>query len=100
MARNRLAGTRRGKSRSAKYYQKNPKARAKKNRYNKKYHSTGARKKYRKLLQAINRKKGTHGNMDCKDESHTSSGKTVKEHFSKNRARNRGVKKLARRIRR
>jgi hypothetical protein len=40
-----------GKSRSAKYYQTHPKARAKKKAYDKEYHATPARKKYRRELQ-------------------------------------------------
>jgi len=92
MARNKLAGIIRGKSKSSKYYQSNPKAKAKKQAYNTQYNKSESRKKYRAMLQAINRKKGTHGNHDNYDESHTKSGKTVKEHYSKNRARNRGKK--------
>ena len=92
MARNKLAGLKRGMSESAKYFRNNPEARAKKDAYNKKYHSSPKRKKYRALLQAINRKKGTHGNHDMMDESHTKKGGTVKEHQSANRARNRGKK--------
>ena len=45
MARNTLAGKGKGKSRSAKYYAKNPKARKKKQEYDKKYHSSPERKK-------------------------------------------------------
>ena len=85
MARNRLAGTKRGKSRSARYYQDNPAARKKKQKYNTDYNKTPSRKKYRAVLQAINRKKGTHGNLDNKDEAHQSKNKTKQEHFSKNR---------------
>jgi len=92
MARNKLAGTKKGKSKSARYYQENPMARKKKAAYDTEYHSTSHRKKYRALLQAINRKKGTHGNGDGLDESHTKKGSTVKEAQSKNRARNRGKK--------
>jgi hypothetical protein len=88
MARNKLAGTKKGKSESAKYFQDNPEAKAKKDAYNKKYHSSEKRKKYRTLLNKINRKKGTYGNGDGKDESHTKSGKTVQEKQSTNRARN------------
>lgn len=83
--RNSLAGTKKGKSRSAKYYQKNPDARKKKDAYNKEYHSTEERKEYRAVLQAINRDKGTHGNGDGKDEAHVSKNKTVKQDQSKNR---------------
>jgi hypothetical protein len=88
MARNKLAGTKKGKSESAKYFQDNPEAKAKKDAYNKKYHASERRKKYRALLNKSNRKKGTYGNNDGLDESHTSSGKTVKESQSRNRARN------------
>ncbi len=88
MARNKLAGTKRGKSKSARYYQSNPKAAKKRDAYNKKYHSTKSRKKYRAVLQSINRKKGTHGNGDGLDEAHQSSKSTdtKKQKQSRNRA--------------
>tara|TARA_Y100000992_G_C20926734_1_gene332457 strand:+ start:248 stop:526 length:279 start_codon:yes stop_codon:yes gene_type:complete len=92
MARNTLAGKSKGKSKSAKFYAKNPKARKKKQEYDKKYHSTSERRKYRSELNAKNRKSGTYGNKDKKDMSHTKKGKMVKERQSKNRARNRGKK--------
>lgn len=76
-----------GKSRSARYYQKNPKARAKKNRYNTKYHKTSARRKYRAELNKENRRRGTYGNGDGKDVSHKRGGGTTLESQSKNRAR-------------
>lgn len=85
MARNSLAGTKKGKSRTAKFYQENPEAAKKRDEYNKEYHSTKERKKYRAVLQAINRKKGTHGNGDGMDEAHVSKNKTVKQAQSKNR---------------
>jgi hypothetical protein len=84
--RNRLAGSKRGKSATAKYYQNNPEAREKKKEYDTEYHSTPARKKYRSVLQAINRKNGTHGNLDGKDVAHTSKTKTMSQSQSKNRA--------------
>jgi hypothetical protein len=86
--RNSLAGTKKGKSESAKYFQSNPKAKAKKDAYNKEYHSTPERRKYRSELNKANRKAGTTGNKDSKDMSHTKSGKTVSENQSSNRARN------------
>jgi len=86
MARNRLAGTTRGTSKSARYFQNNKEAREKKLAYMAKYNSTPARKKYRAVLQAINRKNGTHGNLDGKDVSHTSKTTTKSESESKNRA--------------
>jgi hypothetical protein len=88
MARNKLAGTKKGKSESAKYFQNNPEARAKKDAYNTKYHKSKKRKAYRALLNAINRRKKTYGNGDGLDESHSKSGKTSKEKQSTNRARN------------
>lgn len=92
MSRNTLAGKGKGKSRSAKYYAANPKARKKKQDYDKKYHSTPERKKYRAELNAKNRKAGTYGNKDNKDMSHKKNGILVKESQTKNRARNRGKK--------
>jgi hypothetical protein len=86
--RNSLAGTKKGKSESAKYFQSNPKAKAKKDAYNKEYHSTPERRKYRSELNKENRKAGTTGNKDGKDMSHTKSGKVVKENQSTNRRRN------------
>jgi hypothetical protein len=80
--RNKNAGKSTGKSKSAKYFAANPEARAKKNAYNTKYHSTTKRKKYRAGLNKL--KSAGPG----KDNSHTKSGKTVKESRSKNRARN------------
>lgn len=87
--RNSLAGSKKGKSKSAKYYQENPEARKKKNEYNKKFHSTKERKKYRAELNAANAK---NPNKKGEDKSHTKSGKLVNEKSSKNRARNRGKK--------
>ena len=82
--RNKNAGKSTGKSKSAKYFAKNPKARAKKNKYNTEYHSTDERKSYRAKLNKETRRKKTPG----KDVSHTKSGKTVREARSTNRARN------------
>lgn len=88
MARNKLAGTKKGKSKSAKYFQNNPEAREKKDAYNKEYHKKKSRRKYRSALNKANRKAGSYGDGDGKDLSHTKSGKLVKEAQSKNRARN------------
>jgi hypothetical protein len=84
--RNKLAGTSTGKSESAKYFASHPEARAKKNDYNKQYHSTEERKNYREGLNKVNRADKGYG--DGKDLSHTRSGKLVKETRSSNRARN------------
>lgn len=86
--RNKLAGKSTGKSKSAKYFASHPEARAKKNEYNKKYHNTPERIKYREELNTSNRKSGTYGNGDGKDKSHTKSGKLVSEKASTNRKRN------------
>lgn len=85
--RNTLAGSKTGKSESAKYFQSHPEAKAKKDAYNKEYHSTPERKKYRAGLNKANKDAKTYGNKDGKDMSHTKSGKLVKEAASKNRAR-------------
>jgi hypothetical protein len=85
---NTLAGTKTGKSESAKYFQENPEARKKKDAYNKAYHATPERKKYRVRLNKKNREEGTYGNKDGKDMSHTKSGNLVKESQSPNRGRN------------
>ena len=61
--------------------------------YDKEYHSSGERKKYRAELNKANRKSGTYGNKDGMDMSHTKSGKMVKEKASSNRARNGSGKK-------
>jgi hypothetical protein len=90
MARNKLAGTKTGKSKSAKYYQDNPEARKKKKEYDTKYHSTPERRKYRSELIAENRKRGTHGNHDGKDFDHAT-GKMEKA--KTNRGRNSKSKK-------
>ena len=68
---NTLAGTKEGDSKSAKYFQDNPKARNNKDAYNKAYHNTPERKKYRVRLNKKNREEGTYGNKDSKDMSHT-----------------------------
>ena len=53
-----------------------------------KYNRKPAQKKRRAQLNKINRQKGTYGNGDGMDNSHTSKGRTVKEKASKNRRRN------------
>ena len=76
-------------SKSAEYYRSHPEARKKKMLYDKKYHSTPARKAYRKKLARVRRAKGVMG-KGGKDVSHTKSGGFRMESVSKNRARNRG----------
>ena len=85
---NKLAGKSTGKSKSAKYFASHPEARAKKNAYNKEYHSDPDRVNYREDLNRANRNAKTYGNGDGKDISHTKSGRLVQEARSANRARN------------
>ena len=85
--RNKLAGKFKGKSKSARYFALNPDAREKKNEYNKEYHSTEERKKYRSRLNKANRASGSKVG-DGKDVSHKADGTTTLEKASTNRARN------------
>jgi hypothetical protein len=71
---------------SARYYAKNPKARAKKNAAQRKRNKTATNKTYRAELNAARRKDGNYG-KGGKDYSHTKSGKLVRESPKKNRAR-------------
>ena len=57
-------------------------------RARRKYNATPKAKKRRAELNKINRQKGTYGNGDGLDNSHTSKGRTVKEKASANRRRN------------
>jgi hypothetical protein len=76
---------------SAQYYAKNPKARAKKKAYDTAYHKSAKRKKYRADLQRERVKRGIAG-KGGKDVSHKKGGGYTTENASKNRARNRGKK--------
>ena len=75
-------------SKSAEYYRSNPEAKERKMLYDRKYHSTPARKAYRRKLARVRRAKGVMG-KGGKDVSHTKSGGFKMESPSKNRARNR-----------
>jgi hypothetical protein len=85
MSRNRLAGTKSGTSKSAKFYQNNESSRKKKQEYDAEYNASSKQKKRRSILLAINRKKGNNGNLDGMDEAHVSKTKTVKQEQGKNR---------------
>jgi hypothetical protein len=63
---------------TAKYYKENPEARKKKAAYDKKYNAKPDQKKKRAELNKINRDRGTYGNGDKKDASHTKSGVVMK----------------------
>lgn len=84
MARNKLAGSKKGTSVSARYFQSHPKARKIKDAINKKLHATKKRKKYRVELNRETRKKRTPG----KDVSHSKTGKITgrRKNSSANRA--------------
>lgn len=86
MARNSLAGTKTGKSKTAVYYQENPEAAKRRLKQQKEYASSGKQKKYRAELNKANKKAGTYGNKDGKDYDHAVGGKMVKA--SINRGRN------------
>ena len=83
MSRNKLAGTTKGTSRSARYYQNNPEARAKKDAYNTKFHSTPERRRYRSLLIKKNREAGSKVG-DGKDYDHAV-GKFVSQKVNRGR---------------
>ena len=57
-------------SKSKEYYDKNPKAKKLKKKYDTEYHSTAERKKYRAYLNKKNREAGTYGNGDGMDYDH------------------------------
>jgi len=61
---------RRTKSRSTQFYASHPESKQKKAEYDKKYHSSEERRKYRSFLNKKNREAGTYGNGDGKDYDH------------------------------
>jgi hypothetical protein len=75
-------------SKSTRYYRANPKAKAKKAAYRKKYNKRPAEKRRRAKLMILNKRMGKKG--DGKDVSHKKDGSVFLEKASKNRARNRG----------
>jgi hypothetical protein len=80
------------RSKTAKYYASNPKAKAKKASYDTKYHSSAERRKYRSELNSARRKRKIYGKGGG-DLSHTKKGTLVREAASKNRARQGANKK-------
>jgi len=79
-------------SASTNYYKSNKDALKVKRAYQKKYNKKPSEVARRVALNKDNRKRGTYGNGDGKDVSHTKGGGTVLEPQSKNRARNRSRK--------
>lgn len=73
--------------RTAKYYAANPEAKKRHNDYQKEYNKSPDQVKKRVELNAINRKRGTYGNGDGLDASHTKNGIVMKSASS-----NRGSK--------
>lgn len=67
------------KSRTAKFYATHPEARAKKAAYDKKNDARPERRARRAELVKINRDRGTEGNGDGKDWSHTKNGVVLKK---------------------
>ena len=67
------------KGKSSKYYASNPEAKAKKLAYQKEYNKQDSQVKKRVELTKINRDKGTYGNGDGKDASHTKNGIIMKK---------------------
>ena len=65
--------------RTAKYYAKNPDARKKRQEYEREYNKQDREVKKRVELNKINRKRGTYGNGDGLDASHTSRGIVMKK---------------------
>jgi len=59
---------------TAKYYKDNPKAKAKKDAYQKEYNKKPEQVKKRVELNKINRDRGTYGNGDGLDMAHTKNG--------------------------
>jgi hypothetical protein len=64
---------------TAKYYKENPEAYEKKLAYQKKYNEKPEQRKKRSELVKINRDKGTYGNGDGLDASHTKNGVKMKK---------------------
>jgi hypothetical protein len=60
----------------------------KKRAYDKEHNKSEDQKKYRVELNKENRNRGTYGNGDGKDVSHTKDGRLVLEKASTNRSRN------------
>ena len=79
-------------SRTSEYYKKNPKARQKRLKQQKRYNRQSLQIKKRVELNRENHKRGTYGNGDGMDVSHKKDGSTILEKASKNRARNRSRK--------
>lgn len=67
------------KGKSSQYYATHPEARAKKQAYQREYNKKDSQVKKRVELTKINRERGTYGNGDGKDASHTKRGIVMKK---------------------
>lgn len=74
-------------SRSALYYKQNPKARAKKKKYDSIFQKSPSQVRKRVQCNKFNRKNGTYGNGDKMDCSHQKNGSLISERRYTNRAR-------------
>lgn len=92
MPRNKLAGKRTGKSRSAKYYHSHPEAREKKKQYDTQFNKSPKQRKKRVILVRENRERGTYGNHDGKDLAHYKENGKLKMK-QQSQSKNRGDKK-------
>lgn len=86
--RNHNAGKFTGMSPSARYFANHPQARAKKNAYDKKYHSTDERTLYRAMLNRANKLDPTNKIGDGKDAAHNKNGNVKQQDRSLNRSFN------------
>ena len=64
---------------STAYYKANPESKAKKDAYNKEFNRKPEQRAKRAELVKVNRERGTYGNGDGKDASHTSKGIVMKK---------------------
>ena len=86
------------KGKTAKYYAKNPAARKRRLKQQKRYNKTKKGLKIRVKANKLNRKLGTYGNGDGKDASHTGPNSGRLESPKKNRSRPRKGKKYAKKL--
>ncbi len=77
------------------YYKKNPKARAKRNKQQKRYNEKGKGREITKRANRANRALGTYGNRDGKDAAHTGKNRAKLESPKTNRSNPRKGKKYS-----
>lgn len=67
------------KGKSTAYYKANPESKAKKDAYNKEFNRKPEQRAKRAELVKVNRERGTYGNGDGMDASHTKKGIVMKK---------------------